>query len=497
VDWSVLSSEVAQPYSPVTLDWIANGYSTKVRSPHTEKENTNDFYHLASFETEDTIIAHIVTGSAAVVGTYEYDPTTEVANRIYATNTPFGGYCNYQGRVFLAKTAGASSWDGTTFTAAAFTGASGGTSLPACCIYRDRYIQVQGTSLFFSPLSGAVSGALNTFNLASYYTSGDFVGCAPITITDSNNLADYLVLISQGGDFLAFTGDFPGSANWQLVVKTKLDVAPFTTFGGASLGLCPYPGDAWIYSRKPATLVSARALIQSGRIAAEAESPLANQINYIRRSDGILRNVTYASGSNSLLVESTFGANYIRRIFGMPATFQDSIFLNIDLKSGAVSPFTPPGFSGTENGSPFFNKLVGHSDGFVYGLSANTASLWKFLDSDNLLYDAYMQPYLQFPTSDLGVPDSEKSLLMSYLVMSQERAGSLSFYAKISVQTDMNRDAVATFDTQEVATTDFSKRLITPIAGQGSEVDVAIWYTFDPEHYCESISLQFEQGGPY
>jgi hypothetical protein len=499
VDWSRLPEAVEWPFTPMSVDWLADGNSVKMRPPHIGKANTGDFFHLASFEAGGLLIGHIVSGAAGVVGTYSYNPVTEVATRIYTVNAPFGGHCNYQGRVFLAKTAGASSWDGTTFTAAAFTGASGGTSLPACCIYRDRYVQVQAQSLFYAASSGLVSGALSTFNLASYYTSGEFIAVAPITIVDSNNLSDYLIVLSSGGDILAFTGDFPGSANWQLVVKTKLDLTDYAPFGGKGMGLCPYAGDAWIYSRYPANIFSARELIQSGRKAAEEASPLRNQLNAIRRVRGALRNVTYKRSSNSLLIETQAGSYVVDKIFGYEVTnIVSNVWLNVDLNSGAVSPFSFPVVQGSLNATPFFNKTVSHTDGNVYVLADHILfKLWSLnqeSDTGNYLPD---NTFLQFPYSNLGVDNAIKTLKMAY-INSYVDMLRLSLDARLSTVCDSNTETVASFPiSTSFSTSQKNWRFVLPISGEGNLIGLALTDTYDSQKYCRSISIQFETGGPY
>lgn len=497
VDWSVLPEAVQWPYSPMSLDWIADGNSVSMRKPHSQKDNTTNFLHLASYDVDNTILAHVTSGGAGVWGTYEYDPITETATRIYTGNFSFGAHVNYQGRVFLAKAAGASSWDGTTFTATAFTGASGGSSLIGCCIYRDRYIQVQGTNMFYAPTAGALSGALSTFNLASYYTSGEFTAVAPITINDSNNLADYLIVVSSGGDILAFTGDFPGSANWQLVVRTKIDVIDFDSYGGGNLGLVPYAGDAWIFSRYPANIFSARALIQSGRVAAEAESPLAKQLTLLRRNNSPLRNVTYKRATNSLLIETQAGPAVESRVFGYTVTnVINNVWLNVNLSSGAVSPFSFPTTDGSLDDGPFFNKVISHNDGNVYAL-ASDFTMWCLMDEGSSGSEDTDQTFLLFPYSNLGVEDSVKSLTMAYVNMAQSTF-SIFIAVDLSVEPDGDRDQVQSFSLGvDAILNQYSKRFILPISGQGNQFGIAITNAINSNLSCESVSLQFEQGGPY
>lgn len=492
VDWSVARDEVEYPYTPCSLDWIANGNTVKIRDRHDELANTSGFTDLASFDAESTILSNMPSGGSP--GIYEYQPLTETATRIHTSNLPFGGHCNYQNRVFLATSAGAASWDGTTFNSTAFTGASGGTLKAGCCIYRDRYFHVQGSNLFWSPTSGGLSGALNTFALASYYSAGDFIACVPITITDSSSLAEYLLLMTEGGDIVVFTGDFPGSANWQLVSRVKL---PCQQLGYN--GVVPYSGDAYIYTGFPSAVLSARTLIQSGRLEAERTGPLSKQLNFIKEAfSTAIFSVTAFPAQNALLVQVFMSTPFNSLLFGFTPAAQAANWLFVDINSGAVSPFSYPAFSRSlDTTAPISNKTIAHTDGYVYTVSKDSGTLWKLFDSTFTNSEEDFNTFLQFPYSDLGLPDTIKRIEMAYPVLA--RYGGY-VEAKLAVDYDFDRNLVTTFDSKTgaaVASTQVNERLIVPMRGAASEVSVALINKRRPRLSCQSISLQFEEGGPY
>lgn len=503
VDWSVSPTAVQYPYSPMSMDWIADGNSVKNRQPHTEMDDTAEFVTLSSYEKDNTIIAFVRNGGAVTPGTYSYNPSTETKTLINSSFTySIAGFCNYQNRVFLGITTGAHSWDGTTFTSTAFTGASGGSTLRGLCVYRDRVIQVQGTNIFYAPTAGAVSGAYSTFSLASYYTRGEFCGCAPITISDSNNLADYLLIISTGGDILAFTGDFPGSANWQLVVRTSLPVINLTTYGTGALGIVPYGGDAFIFSRYPANIISAKEMIQSGLRAAIDNGPLAKQFNFIRRELGFLRNVTLHRNLNALLIETNLSLGLAAKIFGVTISNLSQTWLCIDISSGAVSPFTYVDDVGSLNENPFSYINLSHSDGQVYSITTDSGvggpgGVVRLMDTTASANNTEAT-FLQLPYSELEAPNTIKSLEMCYPVMSRNASGLTALYTQVSIQTDYDADSVSSFEVDGgFDSTRYSKRFILPISGVGNVIGIAITPDYNSDHYFDSISVQFEQGGPY
>jgi hypothetical protein len=362
-------------------------------------------------------------------------------------------------------------------------------------------VQVQFGTLYFSPTVGGLAGTLSTFNLASYQTGGDFVGCATITINDSNNLADYLVLIARSGDLLAFTGDFPGSANWQLVVRTKIPsgLPPYS----ADINMVQYGPDAFVFVGFPLTVLSVRTIIQEGLLAAEAQSPIAKQKAFLRE-DGIvsyLKNVVPFSGKNALLAQ-VYTRQMNRLLFGDINTYITNCWLYIDLDSGAVSPISYT----SENNAPFTdlpyrNKTICHADGYIYTISVDPisakTSIWRLLDDTASNTRQDVNTFLQFPESDLGLPDQVKTASMAYVKVSRYNGYA---EANLAVCYDQEKAQAGTFTMPDGAAAVGvleTKRVTIPVAGQGEMISPALINKRRPKLSCESISIQFEDGGPY
>ena len=350
--------------------------------------------------------------------------------------------------------------------------------------------------MYFAPLAGAVSGVLTLFSLTGYRSSGEYVSVSPITIKDSNNLADYLVVVSTGGDVLAFTGDYPGSANWQLIVKTKIPGVK----SPAKVYLIPHAGDAWLSVQYPAMLLSAKKLIQEGLLIAEQEGPLAKQISFIREaSGGRIDQVAVVGGKNALVVQTMFNAEINNLLYGFTAVTQDSNWLYIDLVSGAVSPFTYPDNSLPYNAF-FIGGTIGHSDGSVYTLYYNppdaTKTLYKLFNNAVSTTEEDANTFLQFPYSNLGYADTIKTASMVYPMMS--RSGGY-VEAKLAIDYDYDKANAQVFDSATGAayTGIESKRLVVPTAGQGDSMSVAIINKRRQRLSCENMGIQFEPGGPY
>lgn len=491
IDWSVPKEQVQYPYTPASLDWIADGNRVVTRPFHEDLTDL-DYDTMASYEAGSALLANVPSGGSP--GIYSYNTTTNTSTRIHVASLPFRKGCNYQNRIFLATAAGAASWDGATFNATAFTGASGGSSLPGCCIYRDRYIQVQAQAMFFAPIAGGLSGVLSTFNLASYGSTGEFISCSPITINDSNNLSDYLVLVSTGGDILAFTGDFPGSANWQLVVKTKV---PILT--GFYHQLVPYSGDAYLMVSYPPAFFSLKTLIEAGRVEAERSSPLAKQLNFIKSAfNTSLLNAVFFPRKNAFLIEAYMDQSYIELLFGFTPPSLIRIWFYIDINSGAVSPFSYPDYSTPSSDPNTKGTTISHVDGYVYTITALDGKLWKLFDEDTQTNtEVNINTFLQFPYTNLEMANSVKNLQMAFVIMSRYDG---YVEAELAIETDYDPNQIGVFTSPDGALdsgNQQTKRLIIPISGSGSEISVALINDHRPKLSCQSISLQFEQGGPY
>ena len=133
-------------------------------------------------------------------------------------------YCvNFKGRVYMkGYNAGSDSyyWAGSgNITAAAFTGPSGDDkALWRITIYKNRiYFLGFDASTWYADVN-ALTGALTQFDFASQLRLGGTLWFHGSLSQSNNNNEERFVVISEAGEVLIYSGDYPGSAaTWGLV----------------------------------------------------------------------------------------------------------------------------------------------------------------------------------------------------------------------------------------------------------------------------------------
>lgn len=493
VDWTVPTSAVQYPYSPCSFDWIANGYSVRMRDRHSRMLNlpTANFSAIASHNASGDLLLGVSTGF------YTYDTATQVLGPLRGAGFDGIWYdsVNYQGRVFLDRGSSTGSWDGSTFTSLAFTASVlGSWGKSACCIYRDRYYNVVQQQLNYAELPGATSGTLKTFDLKSYYTRGAFCACATVSVKDSNSLADYLILVSDGGDVVVFTGDFPGSANWQLVSRIYIGSIN-NSLGNLNIIKCvQFGNDAFLIVGSPVLVLSLRTLISEGLTVAQQRSPIAKAAPLIRQDRSSVCYGAQIFEKEKALLLQFYNASVSSLFFGFTPGLTNYWWLYIDLDSGAISPFSYP----EEGQLPFDNAQVStsHSDGYVYGLSFFSEKLYRLFDPTQSDATLESGSFLQFPSTNLESPNAIKTLLMGYPLLSR-KGGYVE--AKLAVAYDLDRVNPSTFSSPNGSTFSGieSKRLNIPLAGAGEQISIAFINPLRSGLVAEELGVQFETGGPY
>jgi len=107
-------------------------------------------------------------------------------------------------------------YNGTTVSDASYTG-SGLTpaNLKAVCLYRDRLYFVGANFDLWYGGSAAITGALTKVDLSSVFQrSGSLFAIGTWSTDDGGGLDDRLVLMSDQGEAVIYTGSYPGADEW-------------------------------------------------------------------------------------------------------------------------------------------------------------------------------------------------------------------------------------------------------------------------------------------
>ena len=500
LDLETPALQVEQPYSPLGVDVLCDGREAKVRPLHSQI-GTETPLCLASFEAlSQVVFANQATASVRFFSASGSGTAT-------AGLLLWDASCNYNSRVFLAYASGAYSWDGTTW-ATAFTGAAGGT-YRGCCVYNNRYYQAQASTLYFAPTVGAVSGALSSFSLASYVGTGELVSCASLSAINNLNAQDFLVVTTSGGDVLYFQGDFPGAANWRLATRAKIP-AENTSFYVPHL--IPANGDAYLFSGRPLSLISARELLQSGYLGAEKVSPLASVVKTLRDLGVTGVSCCFEPSLNRLILclyDSTLAAEALYRFIypdlnlGRTAAASPivALYACVYLETGAVSFHSAP-----DQSSPYVtlntvNGLVALNTGAIFNIMQVGTELWNLFGSLGTEQIPASYPFIQFPF--LSLPDTTIRSTMAYPVLySPTPTATLScsiYMDSDDLGLESSQSMVSEYASDSFSlTTDkpFSHRFKMPIAGEGFYLSPVIKLPWVPGASVKSISLQVEPGGP-
>lgn len=170
-----------------------------------------------------------------------------------STSTPHllaGGFSNarWQSVSFLSRTVltngrdPAQIYDGSTLTAATFTGVDTAT-LISVYQYQQRLFFWQANSTgFWYALLNSISGALAFYDLAAFCPrGGDLIAMRSISYDGGTGVLNYAAFIMSSGDVLLFQGNDPALVtNWSLAGEYRLapPVGP--------RAVCDYGGDAFV-----------------------------------------------------------------------------------------------------------------------------------------------------------------------------------------------------------------------------------------------------------
>lgn len=110
-------------------------------------------------------------------------------------------------------------YDGTTVSTAAYTGISDDNKLANVSVYKGRiyFTEAASTSLWYGA-PGNVTGALTAFELGTYLRLGGSLIYAGSWVNDTGSgIQDLFVVISDMGEIIVYSGDYPAASNWGAV----------------------------------------------------------------------------------------------------------------------------------------------------------------------------------------------------------------------------------------------------------------------------------------
>jgi hypothetical protein len=104
-------------------------------------------------------------------------------------------------------------YDGTTLSAANYTGIADDAKLMDVCVYKERlYFIDKDNQSFWYGATGTVTGALTEFEVGDFLTKGGFLQkIASWTTNTGSGMQDLLVLVSSEGEILTYSGTDPAT----------------------------------------------------------------------------------------------------------------------------------------------------------------------------------------------------------------------------------------------------------------------------------------------
>jgi hypothetical protein len=207
-----------------------------------------------------------------------YDATTftGTATNITGTTTPTLNQwqtVNFNNRLILVNgTDQPQQYDGTTVSDASYTGVSSDNLLINVSSYKSRlyFVEKNTASVWYGGVD-AITGALTEFNVSGELQKGGTLLYAGSWTSDTGDgLTDFLVIASDRGELLTYTGNNPGDSSWTLSGRFHIPVPiGFRSFGqiGADLAIITEDG---VYTLSQ---------ILGGLQAAGGEGSLSGKIN--------------------------------------------------------------------------------------------------------------------------------------------------------------------------------------------------------------------------
>lgn len=113
-------------------------------------------------------------------------------------------------------------YDGSTVSAATYTGIADDSVLTDVTSYRSRLYFIEGTSVWYGAVD-TITGALTEFDVHSQLREGgELEAIHTWSAQTGDSFNEYLVLVSSRGEGIIYTGSNPGAGDWTLSMRFKL-----------------------------------------------------------------------------------------------------------------------------------------------------------------------------------------------------------------------------------------------------------------------------------
>lgn len=354
LDFRVPTGALSSQYAAFMLNFHAQNGRLVKRAPHTEvvDDGQNDYSNPMPFFdglevipiTVGPISTHDDSSSVTNGGDFEYYSDHTVFKDSIHIPQDASGSTNVQ----VLDPSALTYSTGITFTANS-TGVRRG-----ICSYRERLYISDGVKIHYGGV-GSTTGSTTAFDISALI-NGNAIGIEEMSSTTGSSLESLLVVASDKGDVLIFSGANPGAPDWQLVYKFNITISPASTSGANSIAceLIKVPGDILVSTKTDGGIYSVRQAVAANRaIQYEPAQPLKHLVSSALNEDVqarvFMKTVAYWAERNSLVVHARLDTTYINYLNEWSAYFGDPMSLNveyvlfiIDLTDGHIEMHTYP-----------------------------------------------------------------------------------------------------------------------------------------------------------
>lgn len=218
-------SNMDPAYSPELENFFPNGQTVDLRNGNTRHVSTagnstiQSLYEYVRESGTRYLIAAGQNGTGKVYNVTSAGVATDITGAAASSTTPISAV-NFQDRLYLKWQEASNNiyyWQaGAAIVAAGFTGGPAG-GLCHITSYKSRlyFSEYAAASVFYTVPFAATLG-LTEFDVSSLFRWGGAIAFIGSTSFAGNNIEEGFVIISEMGEILLYTGDYPGAANWQL-----------------------------------------------------------------------------------------------------------------------------------------------------------------------------------------------------------------------------------------------------------------------------------------
>lgn len=300
--------------------------------------------------------------------------------------------CYFNRRIFLFNGVDVPRYHDLGSGAVADTGFSGVTQseLIQATAYKKRlYIVQNGTRSFWYGAVDAIAGALTEFNLSSIFDyPGNLLCVFNWTYNQGLQNEELFVALSDQGEFVIYSGDYPAAANWQLVAKGRM---PAVVNNLARQAFVKVANDVNIVTNRG--VISLSALVSGN----------TSEASYFTVSRKIKNNVVTG------LIPALDNFNPFVYFVGSDMSQLTSVYV-LNYERGAWSRlYFPNGLGNTMKSISAFNGVIriGTTDGDLYELDI---SLQTTSDTTHV----WQTPYLNFKSNQQKVSKSIRVIGLNY-----------------------------------------------------------------------------------